>query len=346
MTKSFLLQQGLEQDYLKDIIEYFDSIKEPQIAALGAEIDHFKKQLNIENISCQQKSNYEKEIYAKTARPFFKMKKLAYEQIIKANSRSIRNKTEGIKRKRGEESDQVNQPESKRAFPANAKCSPSYEKKDVHNKLGHCNEDHIENSGTKENRNAASNCIPEKERPASDANQNIKQSLFGICKPDEKAMDKKTGSTKEDKSSLEENSLNKNQNDGLNSVRVDKTAKLNNQVCVDKAKEKIRPTGNIKQVLQCKEDESERSIRFAKLFCSRSIKSSSRAKSLQCLENLIEHKMSNVLPLIKKDQSLKINMERKRKRETDNESENSSALNSVAPGSERKRLKYDVLKVI
>ena len=342
MTKSSLLPQGLEKGYLKEIIEYFDSIKEPQITTLGIEIDHFKKQLNIDNISCQQKSHYEKELYVKTARPFFKMKKLSYEQVINANSRPIRNKTEGIKRKRGEESDQIKHLASKPALPANTKCSPSYEKKDEHNKF----DSHMESNGMKENNNAVSNCIPEKERPASNTHQNIKQSLISVCKLNKNTVDRKTESSIENKRSLGGNSLKKNQSEALNSVRDSKTVKLNNKMCIDKIRDKPRPMGIIKEMLQNQEDENQRSIRFARLFCSRSIKSSSTAKSLKCLENLIEHKVRDVLPLIKKGKSLEINMERKRKRTIDNESEISSALNSVAQGSERKRLKYDVLKVI
>ena len=193
----------------------------------------------------------------------------------------------------------------------------------------------------KENKNVEANRLPDKEKKVSDDIQNKQDSSNINCKLTNSPIDKQIGRNVDDKHLSANETINSRikNNKLLKSVCLDNNHKTER----DNPTDLFHPRDNKQSISQCQQGEKEQSIRYAKLFCSRSIKSSSKAKDLKRFENAIENNMHSVLPLLKGDQGLKRSMERKRKRFVENDNDMPSALKSAAIGNDRKRFKYDVM---
>ena len=337
--------QGLDKAYLKDIIEYFDSIKEPQIIQITVEINRVKKQLEIHSTSNQQKSQYDTKVLCKIARPFFKLKKLAFEKIIQEKRIPSTNGITGATRIHTEQQSQVKNPINNSSLQANTKGCHTHKNMEEDTKSDHKKNYAVDCERMKENKNVEANRLPDKEKKVSDDIQNKHESSNINCKLTNSPIDKQIGRNADDKHLSANETINSRikNNKLLKSVCLDNNIKNNHKTERENPRDLDHPRDNKQSISQCQQGEKERSIRFAKLFCSRSIKSSSKAKNLKRFENVIENNMHSVLPLLKGDQGLKRSMERKRKRFIDNDNDLPSALKSATIGNDRKRLKYDVM---
>ena len=248
----------------------------------------------------------------------------------------------GATRKHGEQQQQLTHPVSNSSLQANTKgCQPN-KKVQGDNKCDSNKSNIVEYDAAKENMNAESNSIPQKEKDANEEHCNKITSSNDNCRLTNSTTDKQIRRHVYYIKLSVNNTNNASSNKVFKPVCNDKNLKSNHQARRENPIDLVHPKTNKKPISQCHQDEKERSIRFAKLFCSRSIKSSSKAKDLKRFENAIENNMHSVLPLLKDDQGLRCGVERKRKRSINNDKEFPSTLNSIALGNDRKRLKYDV----
>ena len=251
----------------------------------------------------------------------------------------------GTKRKHSEQQVHIKHPVNNSSLQTNTKgCHTDKTEEEEDTKFAHSHSKNniVDYDAMKENKNAESNRIPNKQQKMNDKAQNNQRKSNDNCKRINSTIDNQIGRNADDKDLSLNNTTTASSEKIYKSVCVDKKVKSNHLKRKESPTDLAYPRNHKQQILQSQEDEKERSIRFAKLFCSRSIKSSSRVKHIKKIENAIKNNMHSVLPLLKDNQGLKHNTERKRKRSIDNDSQIPSTLNSAAIGSNRKRLKYDV----
>ena len=350
----------------------------------------------------------------KTAKPLFKLKKPAFSKYIQTKSRpSTQTVSEAVRVCR-QESGHGKYLERRTPFPANIESQQMHEVKEKKPKPGNIKTHEIDCSSTKENNNAASNCIPEKERRLSgDLSINAKESFNKNCKSNDLVIEKKITNSADNKSSLENVPLSKDSNyplnksspehvplpksssakssfengplpesssdpfnkssldnvllpkkstDSLNKISIEngslpKNSRdflniftmnnrlTNNHINANKYESEGYQNSHAKKNKLCEDEDINRTLRFAKVFCSRSIKSSSNGKNMKRFENLIKFRMHTVLPMIKEGRCSEESLSRKRKRTVDAEIEMPSDLKNATLGSEEKRVRYEMTTV-
>ena len=248
---------------MKEIIEYFNSYKEPQIKKLSDRMDGLKKKLDIEIGSCKERPKYEREILLTKARPLFDIETL----MIQIKRSALEQEGNDRKRQKREKQEYtgciVHSPHASANTESNLLCSS--ETKVVHNK--------DKNTVKSENLDSSS-CSARNGNKLNEEIQNSKNSNGdAACRP----LQTKTGLVS-------------------NLSTPDKEINGEKSLCMVQGKKKALQHAQLKNASQ--NIDNERRIELAMRFCSRSIKSSSQANSLKRLNPLMgKENMRKVLCL-------------------------------------------------
>ena len=280
-------------------------------------MDKLKKQLQTEIESCQERSKYEKELFLTKAESLFHIEKLQFE----SRSNPVVQGRKGMKRKRSGTQDDVKLL-GVTDLPQSTKQEENHHEY-VHEYRSHKRQD---------------------------------------CKYQKLEEAQKEGGSTTDSLNHYERSLENHDSLIRSGTVAKKLLTLKNvpvlsisntvdnidnskDISIRKNEKQTVLRGGTKPILSCNEKENERSIEFAMLFCSRSIKNSSKANSFKRLENLTRNDMRKAMSLAKNSVGFNPTRQMKRKREDTlssavTKSETLSTANSIGLRC-GKRYKYD-----